>query len=205
MVKNMKSKNPKTELEQRLDEIREVPLKMECRLLEITKNEDKLTRYKEGLLKQFESVVNDYQLSALSFIGRLLLLNSLTEGIIKIIIFDQDPIAYLNTPRDKRTLGNVKAKLIELTRQKETNENKIKTLEISLDLIKKMRNNFVHFPLYSETDYRFERMYFQVVAYLITLFNFWNFLKCSKFIEQKATQENLGTKLYDIDLYENQN
>ena len=126
----------------------------------------------------------------------------LAEGLVKIILFFDNPNEYLAIEPRGRTIGNLKKRLTKLI--KEPNETKFKELKLSLDLINLLRNNFIHFPFYYSDDYRFRWLFFQVFAYLLDKFSLWNYLENSEgeFIKKMALEKPIGVSLLEVDLYE---
>lgn len=205
----MISNDKEIEAKKRLKEIKELPLKIECKILRIVKGEESdYDKYKEDLFKQFQNIIKDYkEISSkprtLQDISSEILLNSALEGIIKIILFVDSPIDYLHLPRRNRTLGNLKNKLLEKI-EKEDGKKKEITKTI-LNLVNELRNNFIHFSFYYENDYRFECLYFQLIAYLFEKFKFWDKIDKNtiNFIKEKALNKPEGIDLLEgIKLYE---
>lgn len=186
-----------TEIEDKLRELKVLPLEMECRLLNIVKfvEGDYKTLIK-NYFSQFEEMVKNYKLLSeqardLHEHSAEVLLNSAVEGLIKIILFVDDSISYLNIEKRKRTIGSLKSNILQLIKTKEKSQEKIKIIDYLLDIIQELRNNFIHFSFYSQKDYRFEYLYFQLIAYLIDSFNYWDKLS-------KATSEYIKKIAKDI-------
>ena len=133
-------------------------------------------------------------------------LGVLAEGLVKIILFFDNPSEYLGKEQRNRSLGNLKDRLKKLLKdnKKESNETKIKELEDSLELINSLRNNFIHFPFYYSDDYRFRWIFFQVFAYLLDKFSLWEYLESPEveFIKEAALKKPEDVSLLDVDLYE---
>ncbi len=183
----------------------------ESRLREIIKEPDSFSKYKKDLFEQWIYILEfykkikiikkegrDFSLTLLEYI----FLGVLVEGLVKIILFFDNPYEYSAIKPGKRTLGTLKDNLIKLI--KEPNETKIKELQLSLKLINLLRNNFIHFPFYSSDDYRFKWIFFQVFAYLLDKFSLWKYLDNSEveFIKEMALEKPVGVSLLDVDLYE---
>lgn len=197
-----------TELKKRLKEIEKLPLTMECKILSIANsdNSENFNKYKEDLLLQFQNIIESYKKlsdgdKTLGCISQEILLNSAIEGLLKIILFFDEPYDYLMIERKNRSLGKLKDKIIKKIKEKEKNEeknkDKIKVITAVLGLINELRNTFVHFPFYSEKDYRFEYIYFQLIAYLIETFGYWDQLdeKICNYIKEKAREKPEGIDL----------
>ncbi len=198
-----------------LDEIKFMhPKESECRLMEIIKEPEKLDSYRIDLFEQWRYIFNFYKKlfeedrrefqfgTPLGYV----FLGVLAEGLVKIILFFDNPNEYLGIELKNRTLGNLKNRLIKLLkgRKKESNESKIKELNDSLELINSLRNNFIHFPFYYSDDYRFRWVFFQVFAYLLDKFSLWKYLDNSEveFIKEMALENPVGVSLLEGDLYE---
>ncbi|MEA1999462.1 MAG: hypothetical protein U9N61_09120 [Euryarchaeota archaeon] len=187
--------------------------KYECRLIEIIQNPTEIERYKQGLFDQWISILSSYRKISEKDYRRLseipseyIILGALAEGLVKIVLFFDKPYDYLIIEQWDRTLGKLRKKLITTIKEqkKEPDEKKIKELGNSLELITKLRNDFIHFPLYFYDDYRFRWVFFQVIAYLLDKSSLWKYLDSSniEFIKKVALDKPTGTKLLEVDLYE---
>jgi len=185
----------------------------ECRLIEIAQDHKELESYKKGLSKQWISILGLYRKISEKDDRRLseipseyIILGALAEGLVKIVLFFNKPDDYLIIEQRDQTLGKLRDKLITMIgeQKKEPDEKKIEELGNSLELITKLRNNFIHFPLYFYDDYRFRWVFFQVFAYLLDKFSLWEYLDSSdvKFIKRVALDKPTGIKLLEVDLYE---
>lgn len=200
-------KSKKTEIKNILDEIKNMHAESECRLLRIVEGkEGNFDTYKNGLFIQFETLIKDYEYG--DGITSIVVLNSAFEGLVKIVLFFNSPSDYLKRGKPERTLGNLKNDLLKIVKDNETDENKILLIKYIFDLIKELRNNFIHFPFYSKYDYRFEYMYFQIMAYLLKTNNLWSRLdnESKDIFQQKSQKKPQGTDLLGgIKLYETKN
>lgn len=187
--------------------------KYECRLIEIIQNPTEIEKYKQGLFDQWIRILRSYRKISEKDDRRLseipseyIILGALAEGLVKIVLFFNKPDDYLIIEQRARTLGNLRYKLITMIgeQKKEPDEKRIKELGNSLELITKLRNNFIHFPLYFYDDYRFRWVFFQVFAYLLDKFTLWEYLDSAdvKFIKKVALDKPTGIKLLEVDLYE---
>ncbi|NCP71958.1 hypothetical protein GW835_01010 [archaeon] len=194
------------ELNNRLKELQKLSLIMECKLLDKVDVDEKKQKFIANLFKQFKFLLNNYKKlkedSTTEEISHIILLNICVEGLVKIILIDKDPINYLQIPIKNRTLGKLKFKLFSyIINNKDSNKELIESL---FNLIGNQRNNFIHFPLYYEEDYRFEYMYFQLIAYLIDKFGYWDCLDKSivSYIREIAVKKSIGIDLLEgIKLY----
>jgi len=184
-----------------------------CRLIEIIQNPMEIEKYKQGLFDQWISILRSYREISEKDDRRLseipseyILLGALAEGLVKIVLFFDKPYDYLIIEERGRTLGNLRDKLIKMIRaqKKEPDEKKVKELGNSLELITKLRNNFIHFSFYFHDDYRFRWIFFQVIAYLLDKFSLWGCFDSSDadFIKKVALDKPTGIKLLEVDLYE---
>lgn len=184
----------------------------ECRLIEIAQDHKELESYKKGLSKQWISILGLYRKISEKDDRRLseipseyIILGALAEGLVKIVLFFNKPDDYLIIEQRDQTLGKLRDKLITMIgeQKKEPDEKKIEELGNSLELITKLRNNFIHFPLYFYDDYRFRWVFFQVFAYLFDKFSLWEYLDSSdvNFIKKVALDKPTGIKLLEVDLY----
>ena len=187
--------------------------KYECRLIEIIQNPTEIEKYKQRLFDQWISILSSYRKISEKDDRRLseipseyIILGALAEGLVKIVLFFNEPYNYLIIEERGRTLGNLRDKLIKMIKEqkKEPDEKKIKELGNSLELITKLRNNFIHFPFYFFDDYRFRWVFFQVIAYLLDKFSLWEYLDNFdvEFIKKVALDKPTGIKLLEVDLYE---
>jgi hypothetical protein len=198
-------------LEKRVNEANSMLTEVfESRVKEIIKERENLSKYKKDLFEQwiyifefYKKIIKkegrDFSQNLLEYI----FLGVLVEGLVKIILFFDDPNEYSTIQRGNRALGRKLTK--RLTKLiKEPNETKFKELKQSLDLIILLRNNFIHFPFYSSDDYRFRWLFFQVFAYLLDKFSLWNCLDNSEgeFIKKMALEKPVGVSLLEVDLYE---
>ena len=129
----------------------------ESRVREIIKEPESFSKYKKDLFEQWKYIFNFYKKlleedRRESQFGTLLgyvFLGILFEGLVKIILFFNNPNEYSAIKPSRRVLGKLKRTLKNLLKdhKKDSNETKIKELELSLDLIISFRNNFIHFPL----------------------------------------------------------
>ena len=186
----------------------------ESRVREIIKEPESFSKSKKDLFEQWKYIFNFYKKlleedrreSQFGTPLGYVFLGVLAEGLVKIILFFDNPSEYLGKEPRKRTLGKLKDRLKKLLKdhKKESNETKIKELELSLDLIILFRNNFIHFPFYYSDDYRFRWLFFQVFAYLLDKFSLWNYLENSEgeFIKKMALEKPIGVSLLEVDLYE---
>ena len=186
----------------------------ESRVREIIKEPESFSKSKKDLFEQWKYIFNFYKKlleedrreSQFGTPLGYVFLGVLAEGLVKIILFFDNPSEYLGKEPRKRTLGKLKDRLKKLLKdhKKESNETKIKELELSLDLIILFRNNFIHFPFYYSDDYRFRWLFFQVFAYLLDKFSLWNYLENSEgeFIKKMALKKPIGVSLLEVDLYE---
>lgn len=205
------TKFKQTEIGNKLKELKTLHLEMECRLLNIAKGDE--GNYKK-LIKdyflQFENMILNYKLlseknSNLYDHSIEILLNSAVEGLIKLILFHNDYISYLSIDKKNRSLGVLKKNILKILKIKENKKEKINIVNILLDTIQELRNNFIHFSFYSQKDYRFEYVYFQLIAYFIDKFHHWEKLdeKTSSYIKQIAKNKPNGIDLLDgVKLYE---
>ena len=205
----------KQPLHKRLEEIKiTFPKKSECKLIEIIKEPERLDSYKkEQLFEQWKYIFNFYKKlleedrreSQFGTPLGYVFLGVLAEGLVKIILFFDNPSEYLGKEQRNRTLGNLKDRLKKLLKdhKKESNETKIKELADSLELINLLRNNFIHFPFYYSDDYKFRWIFFQVFAYLLDKFSLWEYLDSPEveFIKEMAKKLG-GDSLFEVDLYE---
>jgi hypothetical protein len=117
--------------------------KSECKLIEIIKEPERLDSYKkEQLFEQWKYIFNFYKKlleedKRESQFGTPLgyvFLGVLAEGLVKIILFFDNPTGYLGIEQRDRTLGKLKGRLKNLLKdhKEESNETKIKELEDSL-------------------------------------------------------------------------
>ena len=207
-----KGKQP---LHRRLEVIKfTIPKEFECKLIEIIKDPIKLDNYKRDLFDDWKYIFDFYKKlleedrreSRFGTPLGYIFLGVLAEGLVKIILFFDNPSEYLGQEPRKRTLGNLKNRLKKLLKdhKKESNETKIKEFEDSLELINSLRNNFIHFPFYYSDDYRFRWIFFQVFAYLLDKFSLWGYLDSSEveFIKEAALKKPEGVSLLEVDLYE---
>ncbi|MGB7531366.1 MAG: hypothetical protein WA977_00100 [Halobacteriota archaeon] len=202
-------------LRKRLEEIKfTLPKESERKLIEIIKEPEKLDSYKIDIFEQWVYIFNFYKKlveedrrefqfgTPLGYV----FLGVLAEGLVKTILFFDNPNEYLDIELKNRTLGKLKSRLINLLKghKKESNGTKIKELNDSLELISSLRNNFIHFPFYYSDDYRFRWVFFQVFAYLLDKFSLWEYLGDSegKFIKEMALEKPAGVLLLEVDLYE---
>jgi len=180
----------------------------EPRLREIVNDPKRLNDCKKDLFEQWAYFLRLYQKVIKDEVRianprEYVLLGVLVEGLVKIILFSDNPTKYLDDRkpgnRTLRTLNNKLTKSI-----KEPNENKIAGLEDSLKLIRELRNNFIHFSFYYSLDYRFRWLFFQVFAYLLDRFSLWEYLDNSEveFIHEIALEKPTGVSLLEVDLYE---
>ncbi len=209
----MQKQKPQNRLEKSLKEQRFMPKELERKLIEIIKEPEKLEKYKNDLFLEWKSFLNFYQKlleedereSQFGTSRGYILLGVLAEGLVKIVLFFDDPSKYLDKKQGNRTLGNLKGEIKKLLKahKKESNETKIKNLEKSLELINSLRNNFIHFPFYYSDDYRFRGIFFQVFAYLLDKFSLWEYLDSPEveFIKERAKKPG-GVSLFDVELYE---
>ena len=181
--------------------------KFEQILREIVNNPQRLNDYKKDLFEQWTYFLHLYQKVIEDEVHianprEYVLLGVLIEGLVKIILFFDNPEKYLDRKRQKRTLGILIDELTELI--KEPNETKKAELEDSLELITELRNNFIHFPFYYSLDFRFRWLFFQVFAYLLDNFSFWEYLDDSEveFIKKIAIEKPANASLLEVDLYE---
>ena len=179
----------------------------EPRLREIANDPERFNDYKKDLFEDWRYFLHLYQKVIKDEVHianprEYVLFGVLIEGLVKIILFFDNPEKYLDRKRQKRTLGILMDKLTELI--KEPNETKIAGLEDSLKLITELRNNFIHFPFYYSLDYRFRWLFFQVFAYLLDRFSLWGYLDNSEviFIKEMALEKPAGVSLLEVDLYE---
>ena len=199
----------------RLEEIKfTLPKESECKLIEIIKDPGKLDSYRIDLFEQWKYIFNFYKKlleedrreSQFGTPLGYVFLGVLAEGLVKIILFFDNPSEYLGKEQRNRTLGKLKDRLKKLLKdyKKESNQTKIKELEDSLELINSLRNNFIHFPFYYSDDYRFRWIFFQVFAYLLDKFSLWGYLDSSEveFIKEAALKKPEGVSLLEVDLYE---
>lgn len=201
-----------TGIDNKLDELGKLPSEMECKIRSIAKDPDKFKGYKKDLFEKYQNLINDYEklrskelMIINEDIPHIVLLNCATEGLIKIVLFDQDPYGYLNIEKKERTFGKLKGIIIDKIKEKEKNKNKIESAKKILELINNLRNNFMHFPFYSQFDYRFYKVYFNFMAYIIEIFGHWNEIdeKVAKYIKEKALEKINGIDLLERDaLYE---
>ena len=202
-------------LHRRSEEIKvTIPKEYECKLIEIIKDPIKLDSYRIDLFEQWKYMFNFYKKlleedrreSRFGTPLGYVFLGVLAEGLVKIILFFDNPSEYLGKEPRKRTLGKLKDRLKKLLKdhKKESNETKIKELEDSLELINSLRNNFIHFPFYYSNDFRFRWIFFQVFAYLLDKFSLWGYLDSSEveFIKEAALKKPEGVSLLEVDLYE---
>ena len=202
-------------LHRRLEEIKfTFPKESECKLIEIIKDPKKLDRYRIDLFEQWKYIFNFYKKlleedrreSQFGTPLGYVFLGVLAEGLVKIILFFDNPSEYLGKEQRNRTLGNLKDRLKKLLKdhKKESNETKIKELADSLELINLLRNNFIHFPFYYSDDYKFRWIFFQVFAYLLDKFSLWEYLESPEveFIKEAALKKPEDVSLLDVDLYE---
>ena len=204
----------KQPLPRSLEEIKTLPKESECKLIEIIKEPERLDSYKKYLFGVWGYIFDFYKKlleedrreSQFGTPLGYIFLGVLAEGLVKIILFFDNPTEYLDIDPRVRTLGRLKSRLKNLLKdhEKESNETKIKELEDSLDLINSLRNNFIHFPFYSSDDYRFRWIFFQVFAYLLDKFSLWEYLDSQKveFIKKEALEKPKGVSLFEVDLYE---
>jgi len=179
----------------------------EPRLKEIANDPQRLNDYKKDLFGEWTEFLHLYQKVIRDEVHianprEYVLLGVLVEGLEKIILFSDNPTKYLGRKpgnRTLRTLNNELTKSIE-----DTDENKIADLGDSLELITKLRNNFIHFPFYYSLDSRFRWLFFQVFAYLLDKFSLWEYLADSEveFIKKIALEKPTGSSLLEVDLYE---
>ena len=93
-------------------------------------------------------------------------------------------------------------------KENERNKTNIFLIENLLEAIKELRNNFIHFPFYYEHDYRFDYMYFQLMAYLIEGNNLWDLIgnEVKIYIQNTSQAKPTGIDLLGgIKLYETKN
>jgi len=208
---NQKTKFKQTGIDDKLDELKKLPPEMEFKILDIVKDPDDFKKYKKGLFEKYQNLINDYKklcskkYRTIEDISDIVLLNCATEGLIKIVLFDQDPHDYLNIEKKERTFGKLKGMIIDKIKEKEKNKNKIESANKILELINNLRNNFMHFPFYFQYDYRFYKVYFNFMAYIIEIFGYWNEIdeKVAKYIKEKALEKIIGIDLLERDaLYE---
>ena len=205
----------KQTLYRRLEEIKYTfPKESECKLIEIINEPERLDSYKKDLFEQWKYMFNFYKKlleedrreSQFGTPLGYVFLGVLAEGLVKIILFFDNPSEYLGKEQRNRTLGKLKDRLKKLLKdyKKESNETKIKELEDSLELINSLRNNFIHFPFYYSDDYRFRWIFFQVFAYLLDKFSLWEYLESPEveFIKEMAFKKPEGISLLEVDLYE---
>jgi len=206
----------KQPLHRRLEEIKiTFPKKSECKLIEIIKEPERLDSYKkEQLFEQWKYIFNFYKKlleedrreSQFGTPLGYVFLGVLAEGLVKIILFFDNPTGYLGIEQRDRTLGKLKGRLKNLLKdhKKESNETKNKELEGSLELIIQLRNNFIHFPFYYSDDYKFRWLFFQLFAYLLDKFSLWEYLDSPEveFIKEMALEKPIGVSLLEVDLYE---
>jgi hypothetical protein len=181
----------KQPLHKRLEEIKiTFPKKSECKLIEIIKEPERLDSYKkEQLFEQWKYIFNFYKKlleedKRESQFGTPLgyvFLGVLAEGLVKIILFFDNPTGYLGIEQRDRTLGKLKGRLKNLLKdhKEESNETKIKEL-------------------------KFRWIFFQVFAYLLDKFSLWEYLEISEgeFIKKMALEKTIGVSLLEVDLYE---
>ena len=191
-----------------------IPKEFERKLIEIIKDPIKLDSYRIDLFEQWKYMFKFYKKlleedrreSRFGTHLGYVFLGVLAEGLVKIILFFDNPSEYLGKEPRKRTLGKLKDRLKKLLKdhKKESNETKIKELEDSLELINSLRNNFIHFPFFYSDDYRFRWIFFQVFAYLLDKFSLWGYLDSSEveFIKEAALKKPEGVSLLEVDLYE---
>jgi hypothetical protein len=200
----------KGNVENRLKEIRKFSLKKECMVLSKINDQNK-SEQSRNLFPMYQQLIKDYKelssksSSGLEDISHIIILSSACEGLIKIVLLTDDPYDYLDAEQRDRTLGKLKKKLINKLREKDKNNDNILVVEKVLDLIIDLRNKFVHFPIYYEYDYRFERLYFNLMAYIIEAFGYWNEIdeEVARYIKEKAKQKVNGIDLLDgVVLYE---
>ena len=198
-------------LEKRVNEVNSMLTEVfESRVREIIKEPESFSKDKKELFGQWTYIFNFYKKlleedrreSQFGTPLGYVFLCVLAEGLVKIILFFDNPNEYLAIEPRGRTIGNLKKRLTKLI--KEPNETKFKELKLSLDLINLLRNNFIHFPFYSSDDYRFRWLFFQVFAYLLDKFSLWNYLENSEgeFIKKMALEKPVGVSLLEVDLYE---
>lgn len=180
----------------------------EPRLREIANDPERFNDYKKDLFEDWRYFLHLYQKVIKDEVHianprEYVLLGVLVEGLVKIILFSDNPTKYLDDRkpgnRTLRTLNN------ELTKSiKDTNDTKMVELRKSLELITLLRNNFIHFPFYYSLDYRFRWLFFQVFAYLLDRFSLWVYLDNSEviFIKKIALEKPEGVSLLEVDLYE---
>jgi hypothetical protein len=182
----------------------------ESRVKENIKEPESFNKDKKGLFGQWTYIFNFYKKvleedrreSQFGTPLGYVFLCVLAEGLVKIILFFDNPNEYLAIEPGRRTIGNLKKGLLVLI--EEHNETKFKELKLSLNLINLLRNNFIHFPFYYSDDYRFRWLFFQVFAYLLDKFSLWNYLENSEagFIKKMALEKTVGVSLLEVDLYE---
>jgi len=205
----------KQALYRRLEKIKYTfPKESECKLIEIINEPERLDSYKKELFEQWKYIFNFYKKlleedrreSQFGTPLGYVFLGVLAEGLVKIILFFDNPTRYLGIEQRGRTLGKLKGRLKDLLKdhKKESNETKIKYLEDSLELIKSLRNNFIHFPFYYSDDYRLRWIFFQVFAYLLDKFSLWEYLESPEveFIKEMAFKKPEDVSLLEVDLYE---
>jgi|GEM_PF-2528889 len=196
----------------KLNELKQtLPKKSECKLLNIIKDQEELESYKKDLFKQWSNILLFYRgIEEKNMDSSLrekyldyILLGVLTEGLVKLILFFDNP---LDKKSRKGTLRPLKKTLISLLKEnkKATDKNKIEDLSDALELISLLRNNFVHFPFYYSDDYQFTWVFFQIYAYLLEKFSLWNYLDDAtvKFVKKSALDRPSGVSPLEVDLYE---
>jgi len=168
--------------------------KFEQILKEIANDPERLNGYKKDLFGEWAEFLHLYQKVIedevyIANTREYVLLGVLVEGLVKIILFSDNPTKYLGRNPGNRTLGTLNNELMKSI--KDTNATKIVELRDSLDLITLLRNNFIHFPFYFSLDYRFRWLFFQVFAYLLDKFSLWEYLADSEveFIKKNSTRK----------------
>ena len=199
------------ELLEKLSELKKLPKAMEEKIINIMEGkEGDSERFIKDLYTQFQYLIEAYIVLSkkpynLCNISTYPLLNSAFEGLIKIIIFLNSPKDYFKIAMNQRTIGSLKGKLISILENHGLENDKITIVRSSLDLIQNLRNTFIHFPFYYNYDYRFEHMYFQLIAFILETFDLWTHisLKLKKLIIKLAMDKPNGTDLFEgVNLYE---
>jgi hypothetical protein len=199
-------------LNQSLDELNQFNNEIENKIKNIFKgNKGNLEQYCISLFNNFDSIIGNYKITIeknnINLINsptEFILLNSAFEGLVKILLINDDYLKFLNSLKGNRTLHKLKEDFIYMIKQKEKDSKKIEIISSIYDLFKNLRNNFVHFPFYSHIDYRFEYLYFQMFSYLLELNNYWNYLsnEISDYIKIKSKDVPSGIDILEgISLY----
>ena len=186
----MKNKNTeKRDLEERKKELISAYKKYECKLLDINRDKKKKERYLKDLAESIQMILVEYfrilnngiTLSTVPLLYGLL--SIALEGSIKIYFISKQFDDFISMEPNHRTLGNLK-KIIS--------KDVYYGIKEYLEYLVFVRNHFVHFPLYYESFYDDDKIFFATIKYFLENAGVYDYIstELQKILEEKTGGKN---------------